>query len=172
MHLHERESGEVTVSPLSVNRKCYLARRPTNGYLDWANLVAAWGPLEANLVGGLGLGVLGALGRLGIVRPTWLGSLGWGLWKRLGFPIARMPKQVVVTPACGLAGASGPFVRSTLKACREAGRRRPSALPSRSAVFAKWGAAPALDPQNTHSRSTAPSLAEGGTAGRHPTTAR
>jgi hypothetical protein len=45
------------------------------------------------------------------------------LWKRLSFPAAQLPRQVVVTPACGLAGASGPYVRATLKACREAGRR-------------------------------------------------
>jgi methionine synthase II (cobalamin-independent) len=45
------------------------------------------------------------------------------LWSRLGFPPARLPQQVVVTPACGLAGASGPYVRTVLKACREAGRR-------------------------------------------------
>jgi methionine synthase II (cobalamin-independent) len=45
------------------------------------------------------------------------------LWRRLGFAATRLPQQVVVTPACGLAGASGPSVRTVLKACREAGRR-------------------------------------------------
>jgi hypothetical protein len=45
------------------------------------------------------------------------------LWGRLGFPAARLAEQVVVTPACGLAGASEPYVRSVLAACREAGRR-------------------------------------------------
>lgn len=45
------------------------------------------------------------------------------LWSRLGFPAARLPQQVVLTPACGLAGASQPYVRTVLKACREAGRR-------------------------------------------------
>ena len=45
------------------------------------------------------------------------------LWKRLGFPAGRLPEQVVVTPACGLAGAPWPYVRSTLTACREAGQR-------------------------------------------------
>ena len=45
------------------------------------------------------------------------------LWQRLGFPAARLPEQVVVTPACGLAGAPEAYVRAALKACREAGRR-------------------------------------------------
>jgi methionine synthase II (cobalamin-independent) len=45
------------------------------------------------------------------------------LWTRLGFPVELLPRQVVVTPACGLAGAPVPYVRSVLAACREAGRR-------------------------------------------------
>jgi hypothetical protein len=45
------------------------------------------------------------------------------LWTRLGFPVERLPRQVVVTPACGLAGAPLPYVRTVLAACREAGRR-------------------------------------------------
>jgi methionine synthase II (cobalamin-independent) len=45
------------------------------------------------------------------------------LWSRLGFPAARLPEQVVITPACGLAGASPSYVRAVLKACRDAGRR-------------------------------------------------
>ncbi|MEV6601931.1 methionine synthase [Actinoplanes sp. NPDC051346] len=46
-----------------------------------------------------------------------------GLWSKLGFPAARLPEQVVVTPACGLAGATPEYVRAVLTACREAGRR-------------------------------------------------
>jgi hypothetical protein len=45
------------------------------------------------------------------------------LWNRLSFPAERLPRQVVVTPACGLAGASEPYVRTVLAACRDAGRR-------------------------------------------------
>jgi len=45
------------------------------------------------------------------------------LWSRLGFPARRLPEQVVVTPACGLAGASEKYSRAVLKACRDAGRR-------------------------------------------------
>jgi methionine synthase II (cobalamin-independent) len=45
------------------------------------------------------------------------------LWSRLGFPAARLSQQVVITPACGLAGASEPYLRAVLRACRDAGRR-------------------------------------------------
>ncbi|MEV6372364.1 methionine synthase [Micromonospora musae] len=45
------------------------------------------------------------------------------LWDRLGFPRARLAEQVVVTPACGLAGASAEYARAVLKACHDAGRR-------------------------------------------------
>ncbi|TDC38610.1 methionine synthase [Micromonospora sp. 15K316] len=45
------------------------------------------------------------------------------LWDRLGFPRARLAEQVVVTPACGLAGAPAEYARAVLKACRDAGRR-------------------------------------------------
>ncbi|GAA4968188.1 methionine synthase [Actinoplanes utahensis] len=45
------------------------------------------------------------------------------VWQRLGFPAARLPEQVVVTPACGLSGAPIGYVRALLKACTEAGRR-------------------------------------------------
>jgi methionine synthase II (cobalamin-independent) len=45
-----------------------------------------------------------------------------GLWGRLGFQAERLPRQVVITPTCGLAGASEPYVRAVLKACREAAR--------------------------------------------------
>lgn len=40
------------------------------------------------------------------------------LWRRLGFPPARLPEQVVITPACGLAGASPGYVRAALARCR------------------------------------------------------
>ncbi|MFY1668953.1 methionine synthase [Plantactinospora sp. WMMB334] len=45
------------------------------------------------------------------------------LWDRLGFPRARLAEQVVVTPACGLAGATDEYARTVLTACRDAGRR-------------------------------------------------
>ncbi|MET0419970.1 MAG: methionine synthase, partial [Actinoplanes sp.] len=39
------------------------------------------------------------------------------LWRKLGFPAARLPQQVVITPACGLAGAPPGYARALLKAC-------------------------------------------------------
>jgi methionine synthase II (cobalamin-independent) len=45
------------------------------------------------------------------------------VWERLGFPADRLPAQVVVTPTCGLAGATPAYARGVLAACREAGQR-------------------------------------------------
>jgi hypothetical protein len=43
------------------------------------------------------------------------------LWHRVGLPLASCPEQAVITPACGLAGASPPQARAALTRCREAG---------------------------------------------------
>ncbi|MFC4021414.1 methionine synthase [Micromonospora sp. GCM10011542] len=45
------------------------------------------------------------------------------LWDRLGFPRRQLAEQVVITPACGLAGATPQYARAVLAACRDAGRR-------------------------------------------------
>jgi methionine synthase II (cobalamin-independent) len=45
------------------------------------------------------------------------------LWSRLGLPAARLPRQVVVSTACGLAGADPDYARTVLRTCREAARR-------------------------------------------------
>jgi hypothetical protein len=42
------------------------------------------------------------------------------LWRRLGFPVERLASQVVLTPRCGLAGASPAYARAALARCREA----------------------------------------------------
>lgn len=44
------------------------------------------------------------------------------LWRRLGFAPARLAEQVVLTPACGLAGASPRYARAALTRCRDAAR--------------------------------------------------
>ncbi|POM24628.1 Cobalamin-independent synthase, Catalytic domain [Actinomadura rubteroloni] len=44
------------------------------------------------------------------------------LWRRLGFAPARLAEQVVITPACGMAGASPRYVRTALKRCRDTAR--------------------------------------------------
>ena len=45
------------------------------------------------------------------------------LWRRLGFAHDRLPGTVVVTPTCGLAGATPGYARAALRACAELGRR-------------------------------------------------
>jgi methionine synthase II (cobalamin-independent) len=45
------------------------------------------------------------------------------VWAKLGFPASRLPEQVVVSPACGLAGATPEYARAVIAACRDAGRR-------------------------------------------------
>jgi methionine synthase II (cobalamin-independent) len=44
------------------------------------------------------------------------------LWSRLGFAPERLAGAVVVTPTCGLAGASPGYARAALRHCREAAR--------------------------------------------------
>jgi Methionine synthase II (cobalamin-independent) len=44
------------------------------------------------------------------------------LWHRLGFPPATLADQVVLTPSCGLAGATPAYAKAALAKCREATR--------------------------------------------------
>lgn len=44
------------------------------------------------------------------------------LWRRLGFAPERLAEVVVVSPTCGLAGASPDYARAALQRCVEAGR--------------------------------------------------
>lgn len=44
------------------------------------------------------------------------------LWRRLGFAPERLAGAIVVTPTCGLAGASPAYARAALRRCREAGQ--------------------------------------------------
>ena len=44
------------------------------------------------------------------------------LWGRLGFAPERLPASVVVTPACGLAGASPAYARAALRRVLQTGR--------------------------------------------------
>ena len=39
------------------------------------------------------------------------------LWRRLGMPAEQLPATVVITPTCGLAGASEAYARRALQAC-------------------------------------------------------
>ncbi|MDL4771760.1 MULTISPECIES: methionine synthase [Thermomonosporaceae] len=51
------------------------------------------------------------------------------LWQRLGFPAERLAGQAVMTPACGLAGASPRYAREALKRCRDTARMLFEAAP-------------------------------------------
>jgi hypothetical protein len=50
------------------------------------------------------------------------------LWRRLGLPLATCADQAVITPACGLAGASPAQARAALSRCREAARILPELI--------------------------------------------
>ena len=47
------------------------------------------------------------------------------LWRRLGVPLSTLAEQAVLTPACGLAGASPAQARAALTRCREAAAMLP-----------------------------------------------
>jgi methionine synthase II (cobalamin-independent) len=51
-----------------------------------------------------------------------------GLWRKTGLAPAALAEQVVITPACGLAGASPPGARAALEHCREAARIAPEMI--------------------------------------------
>jgi methionine synthase II (cobalamin-independent) len=55
-----------------------------------------------------------------VVTPSSTAEAIRELWNRMGLSPARCAEQVVVTPACGLAGASPTQARDTLRLCREA----------------------------------------------------
>jgi Cobalamin-independent synthase, Catalytic domain len=50
------------------------------------------------------------------------------LWRRIGLPLATLPWQVVVTPACGLAGVSPARAREALAQCQAAARLIPELI--------------------------------------------
>lgn len=71
----------------------------------------------------LWLGVAPATGgEAEALRPQRLADRARTLWRRWGFPPERLPRQVVLTPACGLAGATTAQARQVMRAVRQAGR--------------------------------------------------
>ena len=79
-----------------------------------------------------------AAGTVAAVRVT-------ELWRRMGWPVARpsgvaaspaasVAAQVVLTPACGLAGAPPEYARAALASCREAARMLPELIEEESPV--------------------------------------
>jgi len=84
-----------------------------------------------------GLGILaGAVPSADIERASQPGTIAGGdtasvvidLWRRMGFPARRCTEQVVITPACGLVGASPAYARAALARCREAARLLPELI--------------------------------------------
>ena len=59
-----------------------------------------------------------------------------GLWRRMGWPVARngpggpesVAARVVLTPACGMAGATRGYARAAMARCREAARLLPELI--------------------------------------------
>ena len=49
-------------------------------------------------------------------------------WRRLGLPLATCAQQTVITPACGLPGASMAQARAVLTRCREAASMLPELI--------------------------------------------
>ena len=62
------------------------------------------------------------------VTPTDTAKAVREVWRKMALPPARCAEQVVVTPACGLAGASPSQARETLRLCREAARILPEMM--------------------------------------------
>ncbi len=50
------------------------------------------------------------------------------LWRRMGLAASQLAGQVVITPACGLAGATDEAARAALAHCREAARLAPELI--------------------------------------------
>jgi len=50
------------------------------------------------------------------------------LWHRAGLPPRTLARQVVITPACGLAGVSPEAARAALRLCRDAARAAPELI--------------------------------------------
>lgn len=89
------------------------------------SLVTKLDPLGEALDAGLGL-LAGVAPTLPQARPVTSAAVAdpvRKVWRDLGFPAAQLARQVVVTPACGLAGATPAYAREALAACRDAGRR-------------------------------------------------
>ena len=62
------------------------------------------------------------------VTPTDTARTVAEVWRKMGLPPAQCAPQVVVTPVCGLAGASPAQAREALRWCREAARILPEMM--------------------------------------------
>jgi hypothetical protein len=93
--------------------------------------------VEAGL--GIFAGVVPATGTAGAREPppaSDAAQVVTRLWQRLGWPVARngpagpesVAAQVVLTPACGMAGATPGYARAAMARCREAARLLPELI--------------------------------------------
>jgi len=82
--------------------------------------------LAAEAEAGLGL-LLGYPERAGSTPKQAADSVA-EVWRRMSQPRARCAEQVVITPACGLAGSTPAQARDTLKFVREAARILPEVM--------------------------------------------
>jgi hypothetical protein len=81
---------------------------------------------EAGDLGPGGPGQSGPAGNAGEARQT--AERVIRLWRRLGLPLTTCAEQAVITPACGLAGASPAQARAALARCREAAAMLPELI--------------------------------------------
>jgi methionine synthase II (cobalamin-independent) len=89
------------------------------------DLLTELDPLGEAIEAGLGL-LAGAVPTRALLAPPAAAEVAdrvRRLWRRLSFPAEQLPARVVVTQACGLAGASPGYARAALTVCREAARR-------------------------------------------------
>ena len=61
-------------------------------------------------------------------KPSDTAGIVRDLWRKMDLPAARCAPQVVITPACGLPGASPRQARDALRWCREAARVLPEMM--------------------------------------------
>ncbi|MGH3156062.1 MAG: methionine synthase [Streptosporangiaceae bacterium] len=86
-------------------------------------------PLAEAVEAGTGI-FAGAVQPLGTERPEprQISKRIIDLWRRLGLPLAGCAQQVVIAPACGLAGVSPDEAVAVLAACGEAARILPEMI--------------------------------------------
>jgi methionine synthase II (cobalamin-independent) len=122
----------ITASGATPVAHCCAPRAPMGLLADAGARAVA---VDASLLSPTDDDMLGELVEAGL--SLWLGvvpSLGPGapppvreivspvreIWRRLGFAPERLGETVVVTPACGLAGASLGWARTAMRLCRQA----------------------------------------------------